>query len=153
MTLTQTPGAVKRFRRTPWLFQQTLVRPNSDDLAAFVSTIKTAHGHIEEATLILDQIVFKTERMTALYPAGSPLPLRRESSILVRAEEVDALLVAAFKDGPDFIFIPSAKPFVFYADHDDCITFYANTKSRLNHIIEPLASHGYNLVENWQREL
>jgi hypothetical protein len=91
--------------------------------------------------------------MTALCPAVSPLALMRESSILVRAEEVDALLVAAFKDGPDFIFIPSPKPFVFYADHDYYITFYANTKSHLNHIIEPIASQGYKLVQNWQREL
>lgn len=153
MTLTQTPGAVKRFRRTPWRFQQTVVRPHADDLAVFVSTITSVHGQIEEATVTLDQIVFKTERMTALCPAGSPLPLMRESSILVCAEEVDALLVAAFKDGPDFIFIPSPKPFVFYADHDCYITFYANTKSHLNHIIEPLASHGYKLVKNGRREL
>ena len=153
MTLTQTPGAIKRFRRTPWRFQQTVVRPHADNLAAFVSTITAAHGHIEEATVTLDQIVFKTERMTVLCPAGSQLPLTRESSILVSAEEVDALLVAAFKDGPDFIFIPSPKPFVFYADHDYYITFYASTKSHLNHIIEPLASHGYKLVKNWQRAL
>jgi hypothetical protein len=91
--------------------------------------------------------------MTALCPPGSPLPLARESSISVRVEDVGALLVAAFMDGPDFIFIPSPKPFVFYADHDDWITFYANTKSHLNHIIDPLASNGYKLVQNWQREL
>jgi len=153
MTLTQTPGTVKRFRRTQWRFQQTVVRPHADNLAAFVSTITAAHGHIEEATVTLDQIVFRTERMTALCPAGAPLPLTREPSISARAEEVDALLAAAFKDGPDFIFIPNPKPFVFYADHDDYITFYANTKSHLNHIIEPLASRGYKLVKNWQREL
>jgi len=56
-----------------------------------------------------------------------------------------AILVAAFWDAPDFICIPAPKPFVFYADHDDWITFYANTKSHLNHIIEPLSSHGYTL--------
>ncbi len=64
-----------------------------------------------------------------------------------------ALLLAAFWDGMNFICIPTPKPFVFYADHDDWITFYANTKSYLNHVIEPLASRGYNLVQNWQREL
>jgi hypothetical protein len=153
MTLTQTPGALKRFRRTPWRFQQTVERPHADGLAAFVSTITAAHGHIEEATITLDQIVFRTERMTALCPPGSPLPLVRESSISVRVEDVGALLVAAFMDGPDFIFIPSPKPFVFYADHDDWITFYTNTKSHLNHIIDPLASNGYKLVQSWQREL
>jgi hypothetical protein len=151
MTITQTPGAIKRFRRTPWRFQQTVERPHADDLGAFVSTITAAHGHIEEATVTLDQIVFGTERMTALCPAGSPLLLARDASILASGEEVDALLIAAFMDGPDFIFIPKPKPFVFYADHDDWITFYANTKSHLNRIIEPLESHGYKLVKNWQR--
>ena len=153
MTLTQTPGAMKRFRRTPGLLQQTVQRPPPDDLAAFVSTIAAAHGHIEEGTVTLDQVVFGTTRMTALCPWGSPLPLARDSSITASVAEVNALLVAAFMDGPDFIFIPCPKPFVFYADHHDRITFYANTKSHLNHIIEPLASHGYKLVRNWQRDL
>jgi len=62
-------------------------------------------------------------------------------------------LVAAFGDGPDFICIPTPKPFVFYADHDNWITFYAQTKSHLNHIIEPLSTQGFKLVENWQREV
>jgi len=154
MTVTHTPGAVKKFRRTPWRFQQTVERPRPDQLQGFVSTITAAHEQIEEATVTIDQLVFGTERMTALCPEGSELPLIRESSLSARAEEeVEALLVAAFMDGPDFIFIPAPKPFVFYADHDDWITFYANTKSHLNHIIEPLASHGYKLVQNWQREL
>jgi hypothetical protein len=62
--------------------------------------------------------------MTALCPADPSLPLARESSILAQTrDEVEALLVAAFMDGPDFIFIPCPKPFVFYADHDDWVTF------------------------------
>ena len=77
MTVTQTPGAVKKFRRTPWRFQQTVERPEASDLERFV----------------------------------------------------------------------------FYSDHDDWITFYANTKSNINHVIEPLASQGCKLVQNWQRDL
>lgn len=154
MTVTYTLGAIKKFRRTPWRFQQTVERPQASDLERFVSTIITAHGHIEEATVTIDQIVFGTERMTALCPAGSTLPLTRESSISAQSgEELQALLVAAFWDGPDFICVPTPKPFVFYADHDDWITFYANSKSHLNHVIEPLASHGYKLVQNWERDL
>jgi hypothetical protein len=153
MIVTHTPGAVKKFRRIPWRFQQTVMRPRADVLPAFVSTITRAHRGIKEATITLDRIVFGTDRMTALCPAASPLPLERETSMSVRAEEVPALLVAAFMDGPDFIFVPVPKPFVFYADHDDWITFYANTKSHLNRIIEPLACQGYKLVQSWQREL
>ena len=154
MTVTHTSGAIKKFRRTPWRFQQTVEIPQGlSALEAFVTAITTAHGYIEEGTVTIDEIVFDTERMTALCPAGSPLPLSRESSLSAVRDEVQKLLAAAFIDSSDFIFIPTPKPFVFYADHDSWITFYANTKSNLNHIIEPLASHGYKLVQNWQREL
>jgi len=153
MTVSHTPGAVKKFRRTPWRFQQTVERPQASDLDRFVSTILSAHD-LKAATVTIDEVVFNTERMTALCPAGSALPLARESSISAHSiEEMQALLVAAFWDGPDFICVPTPKPFVFYADHDDWITFYANTKSHLNQIIEPLSSHGYKIVQIWDREL
>jgi len=152
MTVTLTPGVLKKFRRTPWRFQQTVERPQASDLDRFVSTIFTAEHRIEAATVTVDAVVFNTERTTALCPAGSTLS--HDSSISAQsAAEVHALLVAAFWDGPDFICIPTPKPFVFYADHDDWITFYANTKSHLNHVIGPLASHGYKLVQDWKREL
>src|SRR5262245_1436015 len=150
MTVTTTPGALKKFRRTPWRFQQTIERPQASDLQQFVSTIFQGHD-IAAGTVTIDKVVFDTERLASLCPPG--FQLRHDSSISAASEELQALLVAAFWDGPDFICIPTPKPFVFYADHDDWITFYANTKSHLNHVIEPLASHGYKLVENWQREL
>jgi len=119
-----------------------------------VSVIALAHGQINEASITIDEIVFGTERLAALTTGTYSLPLTRESSISARGpEEVENLLVAAFMDGPDFVFIPTPKPFVFYSDHDDWITFYSNTKSHLNRIIEPMASHGYKLVQNWVREL
>ena len=153
MIVTHTPGAVKKFRRTPWRFQQTIEIPQGfSGVEGFASAI-AAHGHIEEATVIIDEIIFDMERMTALCPAGAPLPLTRESSLSATGNEVATLLATAFIDAPDFIFIPTPKPFVCYADHDNWITFYANTKSNLNHIIEPLTSLGYKLVKNWQREL
>jgi len=152
MTVTPTLGALKKFRRTPWRFQQTVERPDAGDLERFVSTIITAHGSLEAATVTIDEVIFDADRMSALCPAGSAIT--RDISLTAQsAEEAQALLVAAFWDGPDFVCIPTPKPFVFYADHDDWITFYANTKSHLNHVIEPLTSHGYKLVQNWQREL
>jgi hypothetical protein len=152
MTVSTTPGALKKFRRTPWRFQQTVERPEASELDKFVSTIIASHGGFESATVTIDDVVFNTERMSALCPADSTLT--HDSSISAdSAEELRALLVAAFWDGPDFICIPTPKPFVFYADHDDWITFYANTKSHLNHVIEPLVSHGYKMVQNWQRAL
>ncbi len=91
-------------------------------------------------------------RLAALCPAG--FAFTHDSLISAESPaDLHALLVAAFWDGIDFICIPIPKPFVFYADHDDWITFYANSKLHLNHVIEPLASHGYKLVQDWQREL
>jgi hypothetical protein len=152
MKLTQTPGAIKRFRRTPWRFQQTVATP-LEDLDRFVAAIAAAHGRIEEATVTIDQIVFTPNSLIALTSKLSPLPLSRESSITAETpQEAELLLKAALKDWTDFIFVPTPKPFVIYADHDEYITFYANNKSQLNQIIKPLESHGYELVQNWQRE-
>ncbi len=154
MIVTHSTGVIKKFRRTPWRFQQTVQIPEANDREEFISTITTADKQITEGTVIIDQIVFTTERMTALCPMGSALPLTRETSLSSEtAEELRALLIAAFWDGVDFIFIPSPKPFVCYADHDDWITFYTNTTSNLNHIINPLEARGYKLVRDWRREL
>lgn len=149
MTVTTTPGALKKFRRTPWRFQQTVERPKASRLEAFVSTILRCHD-TTAGTVTIDQVVFDTNRLAFICPAGSSLT--HDTSITAAsAEELQALLVAAFWDGPDFIFIPTPKPLVFYADHDEWITFYANTKSHLNRVAHSLAAHGYKLVEDWQR--
>ena len=151
MIVSSTPGTLKKFRRTPWRFQQTVERPQAGTLDRFVSTIFQAHHQIEAVTVTIDKDVFNTERLAALCPAGATL--MHDSSISTDSvEELQTLVVSAFWDGPDFICIPTPKPFVFYADHDDWVTFYANTKSHLNHVIEPLAAQGYKLVQNWRRE-
>ncbi len=154
MTAMQTIGAMKRFRRTSWKFQQTVQTP-MEDLNGFVSTIVSAHGHIENAIVTIDQVVFDTVHLNALMPRGdSKCKLARDFSISTDgAQEVESLLSAAFADWIDFSFVPMPKPFVIYADHDEYVTFYANTKSHLNKIIEPLSSHGYRLVPDWTRNL
>lgn len=146
------PGTLKKFRRTPWRFQQTVELPAPNGRDRFISTIIASLDGLESATLTIDNVVFNTERMTALCPAGSTLT--PDTTILAQStEEMQALLVAAFWDGNDFICIPTPKPFVFYADHHDRITFYANTRSNLNPVILPLESNGYKLIKDWQREL
>ncbi|HEX7858913.1 MAG TPA: hypothetical protein VF773_01160 [Verrucomicrobiae bacterium] len=152
MTITTTRGAIKKFRRTPWRFQQTVQRPDPGDLDRFVSTIIAAHGNLEAATVTIDEVVFDTVRMSELCTAGSVLA--HDVSLTAHSsEEAQALLVAAFLDGPDFICVPTPKPFVFYADHHDWVTFYANTKSHLNQGIIPLEGQGYKMIQDWQREL
>lgn len=110
MTVTTTPGALKKFRRTPWRFQQTVERP--DDVERFVSTIIAAHGSLDAATVTIDAVIFDTVRMSELCPAGATIT-HDVSLVAQSAAEARALLVAAFWDGPDFICIPTPKPFVF----------------------------------------
>ena len=151
MTITSTPGALKKFRRTPWRFQQTVELPDAGGLERFVEILITTHGGLRAATITIDEVIFHTVRISALYPAGAALT-HDVSLIADSMEEVRDLLLAVLWDGPDCACIPTPKPFVMYADHDGWITFYANTKGNLNHVIDPLASYGYKLVQNWQRE-
>ena len=152
MNATTTPGALKKFRRTPWRFQQTVQLPEVGERDRFVSTILSALDGLESAAVTIDEVVFDTVSLTALCPAGTKLT--HDSTISAEsAEEAHSLLMAAFWDGPDFICVPTPKPFVFYADHDDWITFYANTKSNLNRVIQPLKSQGFKLVQGWERKL
>src|SRR5262249_26305718 len=67
-------------------------------------------------------------------------------------DEVHKLLRTTFSDWVDFVFIPSPKPFVIYADHDEYSTFYANTKSNLNRVTAILSEKGFSQVENWERQ-
>ena len=151
MIVSQSAGAVKKFRRTPWRFQQTI--SSSGDPEGLAATIVAAHGEMEEVIVTIDEVVFNTVRLSELLPDGPTLQLGRDSAISASSpEEIQKLLVAAFDDGVDCICSPTPKPFVFYADHENWITFYANTKSNLNLIIEPMERAGYKLVKNRVRE-
>jgi hypothetical protein len=55
--------------------------------------------------------------------ASSTLFQRDASIFSTNPEEVPALLVSAFSDWSDFLFVPRPKPFVIYADHDEWVTF------------------------------
>jgi len=68
-------------------------------------------------------------------------------------DEVAEILQAALSDWIDFAFVPTPKPFVIYADHDEYVTFYANTKSNLNTVVEALSARGYRRVLDYQRDL
>ena len=107
--IAQHPGALKKFRRTPWRFQQTVELPKPEERERFISTVITAIGDLESATVTIDEVVFNTERLATLCPAGSKLT--HDTSISAEsAEGVLALLVAAFWDGYNFICIPIPKP-------------------------------------------
>jgi hypothetical protein len=144
-------GAIKKFKRTSWRFQETFQTPLKD-LDRFVSTILLRQEKVEQAHVIIDQIVFEPKNLNALISNNETKSLSKDWSLLAtHKEEVQILLRAALADWVDFAFIPSPKPFVIYGDHDEYTTFYANTKSNLNSVVSVLIESGFKQVTNWQR--
>ena len=146
MTLAHTSGSIKKFRRTPWRFQETFWTPLSQ-LAPFVSAIISAGTGVKGGTLILENAVFDLRHLNgSLAKHGlQPIEIGTERDWTVEAagfEETRELLQAALADWLDFAFVPAPKPFVIYADHDEFITFSANSKSNLNSVIHSLQQSG-----------
>jgi hypothetical protein len=154
MTLSEAPGAVKRFRRTPWRFQKTFQTPLKD-LQPFVATIFSAHESLQDGCVTIEQVVFEPKHLSAVLAKHS-LPAQFGRDLLLAAsgrEEAAELLEAALGDWIDFIFVPTPKPFVIYADHDEYTTFYANTKSNLDPVVEALSARGFKLIQDYERDL
>ncbi len=151
--LSATSGSLKRLRKIPWRFQQTFLTPLRN-LGPFVQTIIWAREQVQAGTVTLDSIVFEPKNLNGLLAKCSlPPSLQREFSIAAAGhEETVALLQAALSDSVDFWFIPTPKPFVIYADHDQYTTIFANTKSNLNGVVEPLVSQGFQKVD-YERHL
>jgi hypothetical protein len=141
MTLSHTPGVIKRFRRIQWKFQQTFQTPLKN-LAPFVSIIISAVHPMERGTVTIDNVIPFSSRhlLPLLEKHGMPSPFyERDWSIQASDRpEVESLLHAALGDWLDFIFIPNPAPFSIYADHDEYITFFAHTKAKLDRVVDPL---------------
>jgi len=154
MTLSETPGAVKRFRRSSWRFQETFQTPLKD-LQRFVAAIISAHGAIQSGSVVFDSVVFDPKHVIATLTKHSlPITYGRDWELAaVGRGEVAELLESVLSDWIDFIFVPKPRPFVIYADHDEFITFYTNTKSNLNFMLDTLSSGGFKRVQNYQRHL
>jgi hypothetical protein len=148
MTFASAPGTFKKFKRTTWRFQQTFRTPLKD-LDRFVETILDT-ARIEHCTITIDEVVFDPKNVWAALPYAN-IVLNHDFSIEADGEEVKKLLVAAFSDWIDFLFVPVPKPFIIYADHDEYATFYANSKSSLNQVVMPLREAGFKAVDDWIR--
>jgi len=153
MTLSEAAGAVKQFRRKAWRFQQTFETP-VQNLGPFVKTIVSNQG-FQGGRLTVDQVVFEPKNLISLLHNHSiTLECRRGTSLTaVGQEEIVSLLEAALGDSVDFIFIPEPKPFVIFADHDEYITFFANTRSNLNRVVTDLSARGFKIVRDYERQL
>ena len=151
MNISKRPGAIKKFGRTPWKFQSTFQTPLKQ-LDPFVSTILSANEALESASVIIEGFVFEPKHLKAFMDGKQTGPIERDVTFTADGrEQTKELLMAAFSDWADLVFVPMPKPFVIYADHDEYATFFANTKSNLNSVVEPLLKNGFKEVLNYQR--
>lgn len=152
MLATYQSGVIKKFRRTPWRFQQTFHTP-LQNLDAFTATILDSLDPVDAGTVTIDSVIMDPRKLDALLSSHQlQHDLRHDSSIAAETTaEVQPLLAAALGDWVDFWFVPTPKPFVLYADHDEYATFFANTKSNLNRVTAALKKEGFTAVEDYTR--
>lgn len=109
---------------------------------------------METAFVVIDEVIFEPRRLGLLL-AKHLLPsvqLVRDSVLTANnREEITELLEASLTDGINFAFVPTLKPFVIYADHDEYTTLFANTKSNLN--VSPLLKSEFKEIQNYERHL
>jgi hypothetical protein len=152
MTIGTTDGILKKFRRNPSRFQRTFATP-LPQLDKFVAAILSVEDQFEEATLIIDEVVFEPKTINGLLQKHAiSTTCRNESSfVAIGMAEIHELLQAALKDWVDFFFITKPKAVIIYADHDEYTTFFANTKGNLSRMADELLSKGFKEVLGYQR--
>jgi len=152
MTVSNTPGIIKKFKSTPWSCQMTFQTPLKK-LEVFVPAILSANDRLKEASVTVDKYAFEPKNLQALMSRHMLSdPLTRDTTLTVEGHDhVSELLRTALSDWLDFAFVPVLKLFVIYADHDEYSTFYANTKSNLERIRSSLLSKGFKEVGNYKR--
>jgi hypothetical protein len=153
MIISESPANLKHFRRTVWKFQKTFKTPLKN-LAPFAAAIMTASEPLQSSQVIIEQIIFEPQHLTALLSRYSVAAELRDGLAITAMdkEESQALLQAVLSDWVDFVFVPSPKPFAIYADHDEYTTFFANTRSNLNRVVKPLAEQGFQAITDYTRE-
>src|SRR5690606_15934957 len=153
MTISNTPGAIKKFKRTAWSCQTTFATPLKK-LDVFVPAIFSSLEPIKEASITIDGYAFEPKNLIALMSKYSLVGnLQRDTSLtVVDPSKVQELLRIAFSDWCDFLFVPVLKLFVIYADHDEYATFYANTQSNLERIRSSLLLKGFEEIRNYERK-
>jgi hypothetical protein len=152
MTISNTPGVIKKFKHASWSGQMTFRTPLKK-LEVFVPAILSANEPLKIASVTIDQYVFEPKNLQALISKHMLSdPLVRDTTLTVEGHDrVSELFRTALSDWVDFLFAPVLKLFVIYADHDEYSTFYANTKSNLERIRLSLLSKGFNEATNYKR--
>jgi hypothetical protein len=150
MEFPNTPGALKQLRRNATKFERTFRTP-----LEFVSAIVSTNQSLRAARVTIEQAVFEPEHWIALLGRYSLAPAYQKGTSVtaVGQKEIEELLQTALSDWLDFIFVPDPKAFVIYSDHDEYTTLYANTRSNLNRVAEPLLAGGFQEVSGYRRPI
>ena len=147
-------GAVRKFRRKGWGFQETFHTPLKE-LDGFVGSIVAAIGEVRSGRVTIERVVFEPRNLVAL-TSGVCGESEVEEGWSVEATgraEVEGLLKAALGDWVDFLFVAAPAPFVVYADHDQYVTVFAMRKAGLTGVVAGLAEKGFRRVEGYRRNL
>jgi hypothetical protein len=153
MHISDTPGALRQFRKSAWKFQRTFKTPLKN-LQSFVTSIVSACKP-QTACITIEAVVFEPKHLIEILTRHS-LPVQYKSGMSVTGtgqQEIEELLYAALSDWVDIFFTPTPKPFVIFADHDEYTTFYANTRSNLKRVAEPLSTNAFQEVLGYKRRL
>ena len=123
-------------------------------LDVFVPAIFSTLDPTTEASITVDGYVFEPKNLISLMSrnALSDSPQRDMTLTAVGHDEVEELLRMALSDWLDFVFVPVLKLFAMYADHDEYVTFFANTKSNLARIRSSLLAKGFEQVSDYERK-
>lgn len=136
---------IRQFRAAPWPFQSTFETPLKD-LKRFVSTFLAAFP-AESCVISADQALFEAKKVLRLLAKRS-IKVEDRYHFTIEAkgkQDVAVLLETLLSDWIDFLFVPTPKSFVIYADHNEYTTFYVPTRKtldRLNSIIEDAGFEG-----------
>ena len=147
-------GAVNRFRRKAWRFQETFATPLKE-LGPFVGEIVGALREVKSATVTIEQVVFEPTNLIALVSgACGEGEIREGWSVEASGRaEVEALLRAALGDWVDFVFVPVPGAFAIYADHDEYMTVFSMRKAGLTGVVKRLTEKGCRRVDRYRRIL
>jgi hypothetical protein len=125
--------------------------------AAVAEAVTSLLGPGSAGAVSIDEVVFEPHALRALLARHGFLlkegrgtnSLRDWTVEAARREKVRQLLEAALADGIDFLFQSSAPELGLYADHDDYLTFYSNTRAYLVSLAETFARADVAPVEGY----
>ena len=150
MRLLESPGTLKRLRRTAWPYQRTFLTP-LDDLPRFVDVILSAVPQISGAVAVFDRVVFEPHcDLPPLYAKHSLPPKYWGDDLTLEARdpaEASELLGAVLSEWIDFFFVPKPARFVVYADHDEFTTLFAHRRAHLSRVVDALTAAGFAAVD------